>query len=65
MAKLGKTNAGAVPESVPHLKSRGLKNPKPADYELGGGHPDMSKGNDGSGGKAGSAPASGKKDPTE
>jgi hypothetical protein len=30
-----------------------------------GQHPDMSKGNDGSGGKGGSAPASKKKDPTD
>lgn len=66
MAKTGKTSAGAVPASVPHLKSRGLKNPKPADYDLSAaGAPDMSKDNDGSGGGAGSPPASGKKDPTE
>lgn len=65
MAKVGKHTAGAVPESVPHLKSRGLKNPAPQAHELGGGAPDMAMGNDGSKKKAASAPASGKKDPTK
>lgn len=41
-----KSNAKKVSEG---LKSRGLKNPKPMDCELGGGsHSDMSEGNDGS-----------------
>lgn len=64
MAKLGKTNAGAVPESVPHLKSRGLKNPMPADMPMNSGKPDWSMGNDAPGKKA-SPPASGKKAPGE
>jgi hypothetical protein len=63
MAKLGKTNAGSVPESVPSLKSRGLKNPMPADYDLAQSQPDMTKSNDGSKGGAGSPPASGKRAP--
>lgn len=65
MAKVGKTSAGAVPESVPHLKSRGLKNPMPQAQELGGGAPDMAMGNDGSKKAAAKAPASGKKDPSK
>lgn len=30
MAKVGKTSAGMVPESVPSLKSKGMKAPKPS-----------------------------------
>lgn len=64
MAKVGKHTAGAVPESAPHLKSRGLKNPAPQAHELDmGGAPDMAMGNDGSKKKAAKAPASGKKEP--
>lgn len=64
MAKVGKTNAGAVPESVPSLKSKGLKNPSPAGYALDPNHPDMAMDNDAPG-KAKKAPASGKKAPGE
>jgi hypothetical protein len=64
MAKTGKTNAGAVPDSVPSLKSKGLKNPMPADYSMDQSSPDMTKSND-KPGKAGKAPASGKKTPGE
>jgi hypothetical protein len=64
MAKLGKTNAGSVPDSVPSLKSKGLKNPMPSDMSMDQSKPDMSKNND-KPGKAGTPPASKKKDPTE
>jgi hypothetical protein len=64
MAKLGKTNAGSVPDSVPSLKSRGLKNPMPSDMGLDANEPNMSKGND-KPGKAEKAPESKKKDPTK
>lgn len=62
MAKTGKTNAGSVPDSVPSIKSRGMKNPMPSDYMLEPNHPDMAMDNDGPG-KAKTPPASGKKAP--
>jgi hypothetical protein len=62
MAKVGKTNAGTVVAGVPSLKSRGLKNPMPADYELDPNHPDMAMDND-KAGKKKSPPASGKRTP--
>jgi len=44
-----KSNAKKVSEKDPSLKSRGLKNPAPSAYPLGGGSKsDMSEGNDGS-----------------
>jgi hypothetical protein len=65
MAKLGKTNAGKVTEeSVPNLKSRGLKNPMPMEYELNVGYPNMAMDND-KPGKEGKAPESYKKAPGE
>ena len=64
MAKVGKTNAGAVPDSVPSIKSKGLKNPMPADYGMDQSTPDMSKGND-KPGKQGTPPESKKKAPGE
>lgn len=67
MAKLGKTNAGKVTEeSVPCLKSRGLKNPMPQAYELKDGQPNMAADNDKPGAsKGGKAPESHKKAPGE
>jgi hypothetical protein len=63
MAKVGKHTAGIVSEeSVPSLKSRGLKNPMPLEYELSVGHPNMANDNDKLG-KAEKAPESFKKEP--
>ena len=62
MAKVGKHTAGVVSEGVPSLKTRGLKNPTPAEYELEPSHPDMAMNND-KPGKRKSPPASGKKAP--
>jgi hypothetical protein len=39
MAKTGKTNAGAVSDSAPSLKSRGLKNPMPQSHPQGEANP--------------------------
>ena len=62
MAKLGKHTAGKVTEdSVPCIKSRGLKNPMPQEYELSVGHPNMANDNDKLG-KAEKAPESFKKE---
>ena len=63
MAKLGKHTAGKVTEeSVPSLKSRGLKNPMPQDEELSVGFPNMASDND-KPGKKEVPPESGKKAP--
>jgi hypothetical protein len=63
MAKVGKHTAGVVSEdSVPSLKSRGLKNPMPQSYELTVGYPNMANDNDALG-KQETAPASYKKAP--
>lgn len=63
MAKLGKHTAGKVTEeSVPSLKSRGMKNPMPQDEELSVGYPNMASDNDKLG-KREVPPASGKKAP--
>ena len=63
MAKVGKTSAGTVSEGVPNLKSRGLKNPMPSEYDMDQAKPDMTKNNDGSKGKRANPPASGKRAP--
>ena len=63
MAKVGKHTAGVVSEgSVPSLKSRGLKNPMPMEYELSVGYPNMANDNDKLG-KLEKAPESYKKAP--
>jgi len=62
MARVGKHTAGTVTEGVPSLKSRGLKNPMPADHELDPNHPNMAMDND-KGGKRKSPPESGKRTP--
>jgi hypothetical protein len=65
MAKLGKHTAGKVTEeSVPSLKSRGLKNPMPQDEELSVGFPNVAADND-KVGKRQTPPMSGKKAPGE
>jgi len=64
MAKVGKHTAGIVTEGAPHLKSRGLKNPMPAEYELEPNMPNMAQDND-KPGKAGNPPESKKKAPGE
>ena len=79
MAKVGKTNAGKIQMDAPQLKSRGLKNPVPQNYDLEVGPPEMALNNDGEGlsgsgasvegpgaqkgGKGGMPPKSGKKAP--
>ena len=63
MAVVGKHTAGKVTEqSVPCLKSRGLKNPMPQDEELSVGYPNMASDND-KPGKTEMPPESGKKEP--